>query len=268
VAEYRNCLVPGKSVGIQEEIERSAREDVPMASETKEFGREELQQHNGKDQPTVYVGYDGKVYDVSGSRLWKTGSHMKRHTSGTDLSDQLSGAPHGPEVFERVPQVGTLKPEKDPMDEALPDFLLRLFKKIPMLRRHPHPMTVHFPLVFNLTFPFFNILYVLTGNGPFEKTAFHMLVLCVPSMVVAMMTGPFAWWVNYGAKMSTNIKVKLSVSCLLLILVLIALYWRATNPDVLVNMGPAGWAYLALSSSFAILVGILGWFGAKMTFPH
>jgi uncharacterized membrane protein len=129
-------------------------------------------------------------------------------------------------------------------------------------------MTVHFPLVFNLVFPFFNVLYVLTGYGPFEKTAFHMLVLCVPAMIVGMTTGPLTWWLNYGAKMSTNIKVKLSVSCLLLILVLAALVWRVLNPDVLVNMGPAGWAYLALSSSFAVLVGILGWFGAKMTFPH
>jgi hypothetical protein len=40
------------------------------------------------------------------------------------------------------------------------------------------------------------------------------------------------------------------------------------NPDVLANMDLAGWAYLALSCSFAVLVGILGWFGAKMTFPH
>ena len=51
-------------------------------------------------------------------------------------------------------------------------------------------------------------------------------------------------------------------------LVLVALVWRVLNPDVLVNMGTSGVAYLALSCSFAVLVGILGWFGAKMTFPH
>jgi len=87
-------------------------------------------------------------------------------------------------------------------------------------------------------------------------------------MVVAMITGPLTWWFNYGAKMSTNIKVKISVSCLLLILILVALFWRATNPEILVNMGTARWAYLALSCSFGFLVGVLGWFGAKMTFPH
>jgi len=83
-----------------------------------------------------------------------------------------------------------------------------------------------------------------------------------------MSTGPLTWWVNYGAKMSTNIRIKLRVSCLLFILVLLGLFWRVLHPEVLVNMDPAGWAYLALSCSFAVLVGILGWFGAKMTFPH
>jgi uncharacterized membrane protein len=154
------------------------------------------------------------------------------------------------------------------MDEGVPDFLLALFEKIPMLRRHPHPMTVHFPLVFNLLVPFFNVLYMLTGYAPFEKTAFHMLILNVPAMLLAMSTGPLTWWVNYGAKMSANVRIKLWVSCLLFILVLVGLFWRVLNPDVLMNMGPTGWAYLALSSSFAVLVGILGWFGAKMTFPH
>jgi len=239
-----------------------------MASDLKEFGRDELKLHNGKDQPTVYVSYEGKVYDVSQSKLWKSGSHMRRHQAGADLTEDLGGAPHGPEVFERVRQVGTLKPEKDPMDEGVPDFLLGLFKKIPMLRRHPHPMTVHFPLVFNLVFPFFNVLYILTGYKPFETTAFHMLTLCLPSMIVAMATGPLTWWLNYGAKMSLNIRVKLSVSSLLLVLVLVALFWRLLDPAVLVDRGPAGLAYLALSCSFAFLVGILGWFGAKMTFPH
>jgi predicted heme/steroid binding protein/uncharacterized membrane protein len=244
-----------------------AEEDTLMAAEIKEFSRDELKEHNGKDQSTVYVAYEGKVYDVSESNLWKTGAHMRRHPSGADLTEELGGAPHGPEVFDRVPLVGTLKPGKDPMDENIPDLLLRLFEKIPMLRRHPHPMTVHFPLVFNLVFPFFNVLYVLTGYEPFESTAFHMLVLCVPSMIVGMVTGPLTWWLNYGAKMNLNIRVKLTVSCLLLVLVLVALCWRVFDPQVLVEMGPSGLAYLALSCTFAVLVGVLGWFGAKMTFP-
>jgi predicted heme/steroid binding protein len=106
----------------------------------------------GHGQP-AYIAHDDKVYDVSESKLWKTGSHMQRHQAGTDLTEDIGGAPHSIEVFEKFPQVGILKPEKDPMDEHIPDLLLAVFRKIPMLRRHPHPMTVHFPIAFMMLFP-------------------------------------------------------------------------------------------------------------------
>jgi predicted heme/steroid binding protein/uncharacterized membrane protein len=239
-----------------------------MAEELKQFTREELRKHNGKDLPTIYVAHEGKVYDVTQSGMWNTGEHMGVHSPGADLTAEIGGAPHGPEVLERVPVVGRLVPEKDPKDERVPPALLRLFEKVPMLRRHPHPMTVHFPMAFNLAFPLFNILYVLTRHEPLETTAFHLLILCVPAMVVAMVTGPLSWWLNYGASMTRIIRVKFSVSVLLLILVLVALVWRIQDPDVLVVMGASGWVYLILSITFAPLVGALGWLGAKMTFPH
>ena len=124
-----------------------------MQDELKEFSREELATFNGENGQPVYIAHDDKVYDVSESKLWKTGSHMRRHQAGTDLTEEIGGAPHGIEVFEKFPQVGILKPAKDPMDEHVPDFLLAVFRKIPMLRRHPHPMTVHFPIAFMMFFP-------------------------------------------------------------------------------------------------------------------
>ena len=54
----------------------------------------------------VTFGYAGKIYDVTGSRLWREGRHAKRHDAWHDLTDSLAGAPHGPEVFERFPVVG------------------------------------------------------------------------------------------------------------------------------------------------------------------
>ena len=239
-----------------------------MASNGKEFSREELKTHNGKDQPTVYIAHQDKVYDVSESKLWKTGTHMKRHPSGADLTEELSAAPHGPEVLERMPQVGILKPEADPMDASVPSFLLKVFEKIPMLRRHPHPMTVHFPLAFCMVVPLFNLLYVATGILAFEETAFYMLVLSVLGTMAAGVTGPYTWWLNYGAKMTGNIKVKMTASALLFLLLLVGLVWRFFVPDVLIAPGTSAWIYLFLTGSYPILVSILGWFGAKMTFPH
>ena len=148
-----------------------------MEGKLKEFSREELTKFNGEDGKPVYLAYEGKVYDASESKLWKTGLHMRRHQAGTDLSEEIGGAPHGVEVLKRLPQVGTLKAEKDPMDEHLPEILLKIYRKIPMLRRHPHPMTVHFPIAFMMLFPVLNILYLLTGRESFLSPHFMCLLL-------------------------------------------------------------------------------------------
>jgi predicted heme/steroid binding protein/uncharacterized membrane protein len=239
-----------------------------MGDELKEFSREELSKFNGENGQPVYIGHDGKVYDVTGSNLWKTGSHMRRHQSGTDLTEDLEAAPHDSEVLERYPQVGILAPEKDPMDEGIPDILLALFEKIPMLRRHPHPMTVHFPIAFVMLIPIFNLLYLVTGNVALEKTTFHILVASLVMTPVALLTGPYNWWINYKATWSKIIAIKVFGSLLLMVLLLAMFIWRVTVPEIMLEAGGARTVYVLLSLSLPPVVTILGWFGAKMTFPH
>ena len=50
--------------------------------------------------------YEGIEYDVSESKLWKGGMHMRRHYAGSDLTNALGEAPHGPEVLGRVKSLG------------------------------------------------------------------------------------------------------------------------------------------------------------------
>ena len=59
---------------------------------------------NGK----VLIAYKNKIYDVSGSALYKFGVHFN-HEAGNDLTDFLRDAPHGEEVFSRFPVIGELK---------------------------------------------------------------------------------------------------------------------------------------------------------------
>ena len=49
------------------------------------------------------------------------------------------------------------------------------FPVFPMLRRHPHPMTIHFPIVFMFSTTLFTLLYFLTGVRSFELTALNCL---------------------------------------------------------------------------------------------
>ena len=74
--------------------------------------------------------------------------------------------------------------------------------------------------------------------------------------------------VNYGAKLSFNIKIKMSFSAALMVLLLVLFLWRISNPQVLFTFNGAMLAYLSLSLLLPFVVGVLGWFGAKMTFPH
>jgi predicted heme/steroid binding protein len=75
----------------------------------KEFSKEELARYNGKNGRPAYAAYKGKVYDLSGSFLWNGGSHQVLHNAGKDLTDAMEQAPHGGDVLEKLPLVGTLR---------------------------------------------------------------------------------------------------------------------------------------------------------------
>jgi len=69
---------------------------------------EQLASCDGQEGRPACFAFEGSIYDASASRLWQGGTHFKRHQAGTDLSEALAQAPHGPEVFERVTAVGRL----------------------------------------------------------------------------------------------------------------------------------------------------------------
>jgi predicted heme/steroid binding protein/uncharacterized membrane protein len=227
----------------------------------KEIIPEELMSSNGKDGRPVYIAFEGKVYDVSKSTLWSSGLHMNRHSSGKDLSGEISAAPHGPEVFERYPQVGILK--KGPPEELkhLPPILQSLLRRFPMARRHPHPMIVHFPLAFSMASSLFILLHLLFKKPAFEITSFHLLILGAIASPFAMVTGLFTWWINYRLKLTLFVKRKIQLSILLLIFWIILIFWRGSNPAI---TNPLYFVLVILLAPIAVL---LGYYGGQMTFP-
>ncbi len=237
-----------------------------MSSEEKEIALEELAQSNGSGGNPSLVAYKGRVYDVSESKLWAEGVHMKRHKSGGDLTAAMEAAPHGPEVLERVPEKGLLKSEK-PADRPMPRALSNLLSRFPMLRRHPHPSVVHFPIVFLFSAPLFNILYVITGTKPFEITALHCLGGGILFMVPAILTGLFTWWLNYLAKPMRSVTIKILLSLVLMAASIVAFVWRLAAPDLLSSYGTTSIIYFLLVLSFIPLVTLIGWLGGLMTFP-
>ena len=69
--------------------------------------RNELALRNGQDKEEIWIAFNGDVYDVTKSRLWRDGKHYE-HWAGQDLTGELSDAPHTESVFKRYPKIGKL----------------------------------------------------------------------------------------------------------------------------------------------------------------
>lgn len=76
--------------------------------EKRRYRKKELYRYNGQNGAPAFIAFEGKVYDVSQSFLWQHGRHQVLHAAGTDLTDALAQAPHGADLLERFPVVGTL----------------------------------------------------------------------------------------------------------------------------------------------------------------
>jgi predicted heme/steroid binding protein len=73
-----------------------------------EITKAQLSLRNGQDKPEVWVALRGLVYDVTSSRLWRSGKHYE-HWAGQDLTDELKDAPHTENVFDKFAIIGKLK---------------------------------------------------------------------------------------------------------------------------------------------------------------
>ena len=69
-----------------------------------------LSLRNGQDRDEIWVAFNGLVYDVTHSRLWKNGKHYE-HWAGQDLTAELKDAPHNANVFDKFEVVGVFKEE-------------------------------------------------------------------------------------------------------------------------------------------------------------
>ena len=235
-----------------------------MSQEMKAFTPEELAVFDGKEGRATYVAFEGKVLDVSASKMWRTGRHMNRHSAGTDQSGQLAQAPHGVEMLERYPQVGVLSGAASPAPARASEVELPwLLRKNPFLRRHPHPMTVHFPIAFATGAVVCMFLYLLTGLPLFSYSLYGNMLLGALFTPVAILTGLATWRYNYGQQFIRPVVYKLVLSPVLWLAFLMGTFWWGTDPEVLAKTG----AYVALVFAMVPVMGVIGWFGASLTFP-
>ncbi len=219
---------------------------------------DELRQNDGKEGRPAYVAYQGKVYDVSGSKMWRGGVHVRRHNAGQDLTEALSAAPHDASVFERVTLVGELAPAppQEAAEEEIPAWLDWL------LDRHPHNISVHFPIAYGAAVLVLLILNFLTGQEGFETASYYMLWGAVGMAPVAMVLGVMAWSFSYRRVITAPFMGKIVLSIALLIVGVVALTLRVSNAGIFLTPAePMRWVYFGLVVVIVLLVSGLGWLG-------
>ena len=72
------------------------------------YTRSQLALRNGQDRPEIWCAYQGIIYDVTESRMWRDGKHYE-HWAGQDLTHELADAPHDARVFTKFKAVGSVR---------------------------------------------------------------------------------------------------------------------------------------------------------------
>jgi predicted heme/steroid binding protein len=78
-----------------------------VSSELPHFTKSQLSLRNGQDKPEIWIAFQGFIYDMTSSKLWKNGKHYE-HWAGQDLTSELADAPHTANVFEKFDPIGIL----------------------------------------------------------------------------------------------------------------------------------------------------------------
>ena len=149
----------------------------------------------------------------------------------------------------------------------LPPALARLLERFPQLKRRPHPMVAHFPIVFLLSATCFSLLFRFTGNHSFDDTAFYCLGGGLLTLPPAMATGLFTHWLNFPGGADKTVHIEKALSYAGMTITAAAFVWRWLNPRVLTDLSGVNLIYFFLVLSLTPLVTANGYFGGMVTFP-
>ncbi|MFH0821236.1 MAG: UbiA family prenyltransferase [Pseudomonadota bacterium] len=234
----------------------------------KSYTLDEVARSNGEQgSEGTLVAVDGKVYDLSGSKRWAGGVHMRRHRAGADLSSDIKAAPHSPDVLGRFPLVGVIEEKTKEPQPGLKGRVDAWLDDHPFFRRHPHPALVHIPVGCGAAAAVFHVIGVLLGSPALATAAFRCLALVLVVLPPTLATGYFTWWMNYDCTDSRLIKFKRRLAWGAVGLAGVAVITRIFVQDPLDLSNRLSLMYTAALLGFSGIVSVVGFLGGLLIFP-
>jgi len=117
------------TIVINRKLKSEPSETLLDISTNKEMSLKELKKYDGSTSKAC-VAYAGVIFDVTNSRLWKKGFHMRKHKAGEDLTIAFMEAPHGPDVLDRFQAVANITGKERP---AQTSSTVKLFKTLAVI---------------------------------------------------------------------------------------------------------------------------------------
>lgn len=235
-------------------------------SEERRLTLGDLEQYDGKDGRPAYAAVDGVVYDVTASKMWRDGQHVRKHQAGADLSGDILLAPHPQDRLDRFPRVGVLvgAPARPPEESRSVPFPAAL-----MYRMHAHPASVHFPVALVVIAVLLDVVGVglsVTGwfGGREGATWFCgcastvNLVLGIALSPITIASGLVDWKYQFDGALSRLFKLKIALSAVFVVVGVLALASWLTG---------GGAIYHALLWSLAPIVLATAFVGGRIAFP-
>ncbi|MBU1643223.1 2-oxoacid:acceptor oxidoreductase subunit alpha, partial [bacterium] len=211
------------------------------------------------------------------SSFWVEGQHEGQHSAGEDLTPMLALAPHGDEVFAKMPVVGTLEdalPSEPPgagkkphavRSEAPEASSYKTGLQILYKKYHPHPMAVHFPIALHLFAAGLDIVFLVSPKAAYADGVFYTFFVATVMGFVAMVPGVLSWWINYNLSKSRPFVVKLIVATLTLLLGVLNIALYLEDPGIVYEASFEGIIYHSIVLLTGLSVIVLGYYGGKIT---
>lgn len=259
--------------------------------------KEELKKFNGQDGQPAYIGYKGKVYDMTKSDFWEKGKHMGIIFAGEDLTDKIGRAPHGEDNIFRFPVIDDLIDDNAEADSAnktketiahnaetiMSEIDQKKIARINWYKKnHPHPITVHFPIAFSFLAFLLQVFSMLVPAkvSLFSSSSLFISILSTLFLIPTIISGLTSFYINYNGFANKLMKRKILGTAVLMVTSIISVIVGAaefTNgfeknlQEVCGNLTEynAMKSFYTLLTLFnAALAAFIGKQGGKITWPE